>query len=140
MAAAQVKIDAYIAEQGGILDENSVTLATNAEAIAEGKEIFNTNCAACHKTDGGGLIGPNLTDEYWIHGGDIKDLFVTIKYGIFKRVIRIFFLISRKSYCIFCKFISIRFRNSNFEIDNFNLACLFEIFHFVNVYNQICIF
>lgn len=82
MAAAQVKIDAYMAEQGDILDENSVFLVDNAEALAEGKEIFNTNCAACHKTDGGGLIGPNLTDEYWIHGGDIKDLFTTIKYGI----------------------------------------------------------
>lgn len=39
-------------------------------------------CAVCHKADGGGTIGPNLTDDYWLHGGDIKDIFTTVKYGV----------------------------------------------------------
>ena len=82
MAAAKVKIDAYRAEQGDVVNENTVTLLDSEEVLAQGLEIFTTNCVACHKADGGGLIGPNLTDEYWIHGGDIKNLFNTIKYGV----------------------------------------------------------
>ena len=41
-----------------------------------------TNCMPCHGTMGEGTIGPNFTDEYWIHGGSIKDIFTTIKYGV----------------------------------------------------------
>ena len=52
--------------------------ASNLEA---GKKIFTTTCAACHAADGGGMVGPNLTDNYWIHGGSIVDIFKTIKYG-----------------------------------------------------------
>ena len=40
------------------------------------------NCVACHSADGGGLVGPNLTDDNWIHGGGIKNVFKTIKYGV----------------------------------------------------------
>lgn len=50
-------------------------------SIAKGKGSFVTKCAACHGQNGEGLVGPNLTDEYWIHGGGIKDIFKTIKYG-----------------------------------------------------------
>lgn len=82
MAAAQLKVDAYKAELGEVLDETNVTLDDSDVALSEGEEIWKTNCAACHKVDGGGLIGPNMTDEYWIHGGDIKNLFNTIKYGV----------------------------------------------------------
>ena len=39
------------------------------------------NCVACHKADGGGGIGPNLTDEYWILGGGIKNVFKTVSEG-----------------------------------------------------------
>ncbi|MEJ2103060.1 MAG: c-type cytochrome, partial [Ignavibacteriaceae bacterium] len=46
-----------------------------------GKQIFEANCIACHAADGGGIVGPNLTDKYWIHGGGIKNVFKTIKYG-----------------------------------------------------------
>ena len=51
-------------------------------ALDAGKQIFTTNCVACHTADGGGLVGPNLTDDYWIHGGGIKNVFKTIKYGV----------------------------------------------------------
>ena len=50
--------------------------------ITEGKTIFNTNCTVCHGPAGGGLIGPNLTDEFWIHGGGVVNVFKTIKYGV----------------------------------------------------------
>ena len=46
-----------------------------------GEKIFTTNCVVCHMADGGGGIGPNLTDEYWILGGGIKNVFRTISEG-----------------------------------------------------------
>ena len=58
-----------------------VTLLTDATAIAAGKEIFAKNCVACHRADGGGQIGPNLTDDMWINGGGIKNVFNTIMEG-----------------------------------------------------------
>ncbi|MFW5760174.1 MAG: cbb3-type cytochrome c oxidase N-terminal domain-containing protein, partial [Cyclobacteriaceae bacterium] len=66
-----------------MVDESSVQVLTDESALANGKAIFDKNCAACHATDGGGnTIGPNLTDNYWIHGGDIRAVFTTIKYGV----------------------------------------------------------
>jgi cytochrome c oxidase cbb3-type subunit III len=58
-----------------------VTLLTDAESLGKGKAIFNNTCAACHKADGGGVVGPNLTDEYWINGGGIKNVFKLIAEG-----------------------------------------------------------
>jgi len=60
---------------------DKVTLLTDAESLAKGKEIFTNACAACHKVDGGGVVGPNLTDEYWINGGGIKNVFKLIADG-----------------------------------------------------------
>lgn len=67
---------------GAFLNEETVTLSTDAAVIAEGKDIFAKNCVTCHAADGGGGVGPNLTDDYWIHGGGIKNIFTTIKYGV----------------------------------------------------------
>jgi len=64
-----------------LMDENSVVLLDDAESIGKGKEIFTTNCVACHRADAGGQIGPNLTDDYWILGGGIKNIFHTITNG-----------------------------------------------------------
>lgn len=72
---------AYLAQAANNIDENSVTALSDAGEIAHGKEIFIKNCAACHVADGGGSVGPNLTDEYWLHGGGIKNVFKSIKYG-----------------------------------------------------------
>jgi cytochrome c oxidase cbb3-type subunit 3 len=55
-----------------------VTLLTDPTDLAAGKEIFTTNCAACHRADGGGQIGPNLTDDQWILGGGIKMYFILL--------------------------------------------------------------
>lgn len=60
---------------------DKVTLLTDAASLAKGKEIFTNACAACHKVDGGGLVGPNLTDEHWINGGGIKNVFKIISEG-----------------------------------------------------------
>ena len=72
---------AYLAQSSNNVDENSVVLLTDAASISAGHEIFAKNCVACHLPDGGGVVGPNLTDDYWLHGGSIKDIFKTIKYG-----------------------------------------------------------
>jgi cytochrome c oxidase cbb3-type subunit 3 len=67
---------------GALITEKSVTQLTDEISILKGKEIYDANCVACHTADGGGLVGPNLTDKYWIHGGGIKNIFKTIKYGV----------------------------------------------------------
>jgi cytochrome c oxidase cbb3-type subunit 3 len=67
---------------GAFINENTVKLLKDDATITEGKTIFNTNCSACHSTTGAGLIGPNLTDDYWIHGGGIVNVFKTVKYGV----------------------------------------------------------
>lgn len=72
---------AYLTMAGNNVDENTVTLLKDPADIAAGREIFVKTCAQCHRADGGGVVGPNLTDDYWLHGGSIKDIFKTIKYG-----------------------------------------------------------
>lgn len=67
---------------GALIDEETVKFVDDPGALASGEEIYVKNCAACHAVDGGGLVGPNFTDDYWIHGGSIKDIFRTIKYGV----------------------------------------------------------
>ena len=56
-------------------------ILTDASDLNTGKNIYLNNCAVCHKPDGGGGIGPNLTDEYWILGGGIKNIFKTVAEG-----------------------------------------------------------
>lgn len=81
MAQAKLAVEEYKKTAKDLIDEKSVTLLTEAGDIAAGKKVFETNCAACHRADAGGAIGPNLTDEYWIFGGGIKDVFHTINEG-----------------------------------------------------------
>ncbi|UXE68519.1 MAG: c-type cytochrome [Chryseotalea sp. WA131a] len=64
------------------IDETNLEATTDALALAEGKQIFLNTCASCHRKDGGGDIGPNLTDDYWKHGGTIKDIFKTVRHGV----------------------------------------------------------
>lgn len=64
------------------IDETTVQLITDANALADGKITFLNNCASCHRKDGGGDIGPNLTDEYWKHGGSIQDIFKVVRHGV----------------------------------------------------------
>jgi len=64
------------------IDETNVEFSDDPVILANGETIFNAQCVVCHAADGGGGVGPNFTDEYWIHGGSIKDIFHTIKYGV----------------------------------------------------------
>ncbi|MES2374258.1 MAG: cbb3-type cytochrome c oxidase N-terminal domain-containing protein [Bacteroidota bacterium] len=73
--------EAYLLKSASNVDENTVKLLVNESDLASGKTIFTSTCAACHAADGGGLVGPNLTDDYWLHGGGVKEIFKTIKYG-----------------------------------------------------------
>jgi cytochrome c oxidase cbb3-type subunit 3 len=64
------------------IDETTVVMVTDAGALLDGKETFNNICSSCHRPDGGGDIGPNLTDQYWKHGGAIQDVFKVVKNGV----------------------------------------------------------
>jgi cytochrome c oxidase cbb3-type subunit 3 len=74
---------AYMATLANNVDETSIAYNPTAELLTEGKAIFVKNCVSCHGPEAqGASIGPNLTDEYWIHKGGIKDIFKTIKNGV----------------------------------------------------------
>ena len=63
----------YLADQPRLTDEASLAL---------GKSIFKTNCVTCHGQNGEGIAGPNLTDEYWLHGGHYNEIFKTVFNGV----------------------------------------------------------
>ncbi len=73
---------AYIAMRGEMVDETNVEFLEDAADLKVGRKIFMEHCQACHAADGGGGVGPNLTDEYWIHGGSMKEVFSVVKYGV----------------------------------------------------------
>lgn len=79
---AQIQAEERQLTAVSMIDETTVVYDRTRESLEEGKSIFDNNCMACHATDGGGGVGPNLTDEYWIHGGSINDVFRVVKYGV----------------------------------------------------------
>jgi cytochrome c oxidase cbb3-type subunit 3 len=82
IAQADLAKKAYLSKSANKVDENSVKLMTAPAVITAGQVVFKQNCAPCHGEHAQGVVGPNLTDDYWLHGGKITDLFKTIKYGI----------------------------------------------------------
>jgi len=80
-AEAKIAIENYKKNAKDLVDINTVQILTELSDLKAGQAIFETNCVACHKADGGGGIGPNLTDNYWISGGGIKDVFRTVSEG-----------------------------------------------------------
>ncbi|KQB42173.1 Cytochrome c oxidase subunit CcoP [Flavobacterium daejeonense] len=81
LAQAKIEVAEYMKNAPDLMDEKTVTQLTDPADLAIGKTTFETNCAACHRADAGGQIGPNLTDDNWILGGGIKNIFHTITNG-----------------------------------------------------------
>lgn len=82
MAQAEIAKKEYLSKQANRVDENTVKLVKDPAVLADGQAIFKQNCMPCHGEHAEGKVGPNLTDDYWLHGGRINDLFKTIKYGV----------------------------------------------------------
>jgi len=81
MAQAKIDVAEYMKTAPDLMDEKTVTLLTEPADLAAGKAIFVANCVVCHRADAGGQIGPNLTDNHWILGGGIKNIFHTLVNG-----------------------------------------------------------
>jgi cytochrome c oxidase cbb3-type subunit 3 len=82
MDQAEKDKEAYAKANPNSINENTVKILSTPKVIEQGKKIFIDNCAVCHSADGGGKVGPNLTDTYWIHGKEIKNVFLTITNGV----------------------------------------------------------
>src|SRR6478736_7559477 len=61
---------------------NTLEPSRDPVIVAKGQQTFSTLCAPCHRADAGGLVGPNLTDDYWIHGSNFVDNVKTIWNGV----------------------------------------------------------
>lgn len=62
-----------------------LALLTDEVSLNNGKQIYSNVCAVCHLADGAGLVGPNLADQYWIHGNTIKDLYNVVTEGVIEK-------------------------------------------------------
>jgi len=82
VALADVQRAAYIKKVAGSINENTVALVTDAKSLQAGKALYLQTCVACHGQQGQGGVGPNLTDEYWLHGGSIKSVFHVLTEGV----------------------------------------------------------
>ncbi|MFY8091365.1 MAG: cbb3-type cytochrome c oxidase N-terminal domain-containing protein [Chitinophagaceae bacterium] len=83
MAQAAIEKEEYLKNAASNVDENTIVMLDIA-AIEAGKTLFSANCASCHGNNAASMpggVGPNLTDAFWLHGGGLKDIFKTIKYG-----------------------------------------------------------
>jgi cytochrome c oxidase cbb3-type subunit III len=82
MAAVRAADAERAKRAGAMTPEALVVLSKDGATVAQGKEVFVSTCAACHRADGGGNIGPNLTDEYWLHGGAPDKIFRSALDGV----------------------------------------------------------
>jgi len=70
------------AKKGNVSADTIIALSKTPSSLEKGKEVFVATCAACHRADGGGNIGPNLTDAYWINGGTGDKIYQTVRKGV----------------------------------------------------------
>ncbi len=85
MEIAEIQREEYLKKSADKVNESTVTALMSDADLAKGKQIYTVNCVACHGAGGEGGVGPNLTDNYWIHGGGIKNIFKVIKYGVIEK-------------------------------------------------------
>lgn len=78
-AAAAAAMDMKVGEATA---ESLTALSKDPKAVALGKQVFTATCAACHRNDGGGNVGPNLTDDFWLHGSAPDKVFRTVASGV----------------------------------------------------------
>jgi cytochrome c oxidase cbb3-type subunit 3 len=81
-AEAKVAFLANPANAANAVNENNMKQSKDEAVIKNGASLFANRCTPCHGEHAEGIVGPNLTDEYWLHGGTAKDVFKTIKYGV----------------------------------------------------------
>jgi len=81
MEAGRIAKEEFQKKDANNVTENNVKLYTDKTHLDDAANLFKDNCAVCHGKLGEGAVGPNLTDEYWIHGGSLKDIFHTITNG-----------------------------------------------------------
>lgn len=82
MAQATIEKQIYLSKAANRVDENTVKLTKEPAALTDGQSVFAAHCTPCHGEHAQGIIGPNLTDDYWLHGDKINQIFTTIKYGV----------------------------------------------------------
>lgn len=82
LATAEREISEYQLKSASFVDENTAKPSSDVAMLGKGKELYQKNCTVCHGQAGEGGVGPNLSDDYWIHGGDFKSIFKTIKHGV----------------------------------------------------------
>ena len=70
------------ASKGGMSSDALISMSKDPNALTLGRATFTSICAACHRADGGGNIGPNLTDEFWLHGGAPDQIWKTVHDGV----------------------------------------------------------
>jgi cytochrome c oxidase cbb3-type subunit 3 len=82
IAVADKAHEQYMKKFANSVNENNVKVLTDAKSLEDGSKIYIQNCVACHGDKGQGIVGPNLTDEFWLHGGTTKEIFHTITEGV----------------------------------------------------------
>ncbi len=83
MKEGAIAIAEYQKNALAVVDENTVKYLSDPASLSEGRAIYKQNCVACHGESGEGKdgLGPNFTDDYWLHGGSISSIFRSVKYG-----------------------------------------------------------
>jgi cytochrome c oxidase cbb3-type subunit 3 len=79
------KREAEELEKNPLSGERLLAMAKDAKVVASGKAVWDANCLACHGAKGEGVVGPNLTDEYWIHKADPMSILATINDGVVEK-------------------------------------------------------
>jgi cytochrome c oxidase cbb3-type subunit 3 len=84
-AAAAADSKRRASEPKSASPEQLAAMTKDASVLALGKQAFGQNCAACHRADAGGQIGPNLTDDYWLHGAALEQIHKTVADGVLEK-------------------------------------------------------
>jgi cytochrome c oxidase cbb3-type subunit 3 len=87
VAMAEIAKQKLLASQPqAVIDVDKLEYTADAAIIGKGQKVFQDNCVSCHRKDGGGnTIGPNLTDDYWLHGNGIKNVYTTVNGGFVEK-------------------------------------------------------